>query len=34
MGTGAFDGGRQVGIWRTFDRGGRLVKATEFSKGG
>jgi antitoxin component YwqK of YwqJK toxin-antitoxin module len=32
MRTGEFDRGRQVGIWRTFDRGGRLVKETDFSK--
>jgi antitoxin component YwqK of YwqJK toxin-antitoxin module len=32
MRTGDFDRGRQVGIWRTFDRSGRLVKATDFSK--
>ena len=32
MRTGTFDRGRQVGTWRTFDRAGRLVKETEFSK--
>ena len=32
MRTGEFDRGRQVGIWRTFDRTGRLVKETDFSK--
>lgn len=32
MRTGEFDRGRQVGIWRTFDRVGRLVKETDFSK--
>jgi antitoxin component YwqK of YwqJK toxin-antitoxin module len=32
MRTGEFDRGRQVGIWRTYDRAGRLVKATDFSK--
>lgn len=32
MRTGAFDRGRQVGTWRTFDRAGRLVKETDFSK--
>jgi antitoxin component YwqK of YwqJK toxin-antitoxin module len=32
MRTGAFDRGRQVGIWRTLDRTGRLVKETDFSK--
>jgi antitoxin component YwqK of YwqJK toxin-antitoxin module len=30
MRFGAFDRGRQVGIWRTFDRTGRLVKETDF----
>ena len=30
MRTGRFDRSRQVGTWRTFDRSGRLVKATEF----
>jgi antitoxin component YwqK of YwqJK toxin-antitoxin module len=30
MRTGAFDRGRQVGPWRTFDRAGRLVKETDF----
>lgn len=30
MRTGAFDRGRQVGPWRTFDRTGRLVKETSF----
>jgi antitoxin component YwqK of YwqJK toxin-antitoxin module len=33
MRTGEFDRGRQVGIWRTLDRAGRLVKETDFSKG-
>lgn len=32
MRTGAFDRGRQIGIWRTFDRSGRLVKETDFSR--
>ena len=32
MRTGEFDRGRQVGTWRTFDRAGRLVKETDFSK--
>ncbi|HEY8869016.1 MAG TPA: hypothetical protein VIM30_06465 [Candidatus Limnocylindrales bacterium] len=31
MRTGEFERGRQVGIWRTFDRAGRLVKETRFS---
>ena len=30
MRTGTFDRGRQVGVWRTFDRSGRLVKETTF----
>jgi antitoxin component YwqK of YwqJK toxin-antitoxin module len=30
MRVGAFDGGRQVGPWRTFDRTGRVVKETDF----
>ncbi len=30
MRSGSFDRGRQVGIWRTFDRSGRLVKETTF----
>jgi antitoxin component YwqK of YwqJK toxin-antitoxin module len=32
MRTGQFDRGRQVGVWRTFDRAGRLAKETDFSK--
>ena len=32
MRTGQFDRGKQVGIWRTFDRSGRLVKETDFDK--
>ncbi|MEO8273145.1 MAG: hypothetical protein ABI620_03685 [Chloroflexota bacterium] len=34
MRTGAFDRGRQVGIWRTHDRSGNVLKETDFSKGG
>jgi antitoxin component YwqK of YwqJK toxin-antitoxin module len=34
MRTGAFDRGRQVGVWRTFDRSGRVVKETDFGAGG
>lgn len=30
MRTGAFDRGRQVGVWRTFDRSGQVVKETRF----
>ena len=31
MRVGKFDHGKQVGIWRTIDRGGRVVKETDFS---
>lgn len=31
MRSGAFDRGRQVGVWRTFDRAGQVVKETDFS---
>jgi antitoxin component YwqK of YwqJK toxin-antitoxin module len=34
MRTGAFDHGRQIGLWRTIDRTGRVVKETDFSKEG
>jgi antitoxin component YwqK of YwqJK toxin-antitoxin module len=30
MRSGAFNRGRQVGIWRTFDRSGVVVKETVF----
>jgi antitoxin component YwqK of YwqJK toxin-antitoxin module len=30
MRTGSFDRGRQVGVWRTWDRAGRVVKETTF----
>jgi antitoxin component YwqK of YwqJK toxin-antitoxin module len=30
MRTGAFDRGRQVGTWTTFDRAGKTVKVTDF----
>lgn len=30
MRSGEFDRGQQVGVWRTWDRAGRLVKETEF----
>ena len=30
MRSGAFDRGRQVGTWRTYDRAGNVVKETEF----
>jgi len=32
MRTGQFDRGKQVGVWRTFDRSGRLVKETDFGE--
>jgi antitoxin component YwqK of YwqJK toxin-antitoxin module len=31
MRSGEFDRGRQVGVWRTYDRAGALVKETSFS---
>jgi len=31
MRSGAFDRGRQVGTWRTYDRTGHVVKETRFS---
>jgi antitoxin component YwqK of YwqJK toxin-antitoxin module len=31
MRSGQFDRGRQVGVWRTFDRAGAVVKETPFS---
>lgn len=31
MRSGEFDRGRQIGVWQTFDRSGRLVKSTTFS---
>jgi len=33
MRSGKFDRGRQIGIWRTVDRAGRVVKQTDYSKG-
>ncbi len=30
MRAGAFNRGRQVGVWRTYARDGRLVKQTDF----
>ena len=32
MRSGSFDRGAQVGIWRTFDREGRLVKETRVAE--
>lgn len=34
MRSGVFDRGRQTGIWRTYDRAGKVVKETDFSKKG
>jgi antitoxin component YwqK of YwqJK toxin-antitoxin module len=30
MRSGAFDRGKQIGTWRTYDRAGKVVKETEF----
>jgi antitoxin component YwqK of YwqJK toxin-antitoxin module len=30
MRTGAFDRGRQIGVWRTYDRSGKVIKETTF----
>jgi hypothetical protein len=30
MRSGAFDRGRQIGMWRTFDRKGNVVNETSF----
>lgn len=32
MRSGEFDRGGQIGMWRTFDRTGRLVKESDMSK--
>lgn len=34
MRTGEFDRGKQIGVWRTFDRSGQMVKETDFTKRG
>lgn len=34
MREGSFEKGRQVGVWRTYDRSGRLVKETTFPGAG
>lgn len=34
MRTGEFDRGKQVGLWRTFERSGRLVTEKDFTKRG
>jgi antitoxin component YwqK of YwqJK toxin-antitoxin module len=33
MRRGEFDRGKQVGVWKTFDRSGGVVKATVFPPG-
>ena len=33
MRSGSFDRGAQVGVWRTFDRSGTMVKETRFGDG-
>lgn len=32
MRSGEFDRGKQVGVWRTFDRSGAVLKETDFSR--
>jgi len=32
MRSGSFERGRQVGIWRTYDRSGKVAKETDLSK--
>jgi antitoxin component YwqK of YwqJK toxin-antitoxin module len=32
MRSGRFERGRQVGVWRTHDRTGRVVKETDFGE--
>ena len=32
MRAGTFERGQQVGVWRTFDRTGKVVKETDFTK--
>lgn len=34
MRAGEFDRGKQIGVWRTYDRAGRVVKETDFSGSG
>jgi antitoxin component YwqK of YwqJK toxin-antitoxin module len=31
MRAGTFERGKQVGVWRTYDRSGEIVKETSFS---
>jgi antitoxin component YwqK of YwqJK toxin-antitoxin module len=30
MRSGSFDRGKQIGVWRTYDRSGRVVKETDY----
>lgn len=32
MRSGSFERGKQVGVWRTFDRNGKVVKETDFPR--
>jgi antitoxin component YwqK of YwqJK toxin-antitoxin module len=32
MRSGEFDCGKQIGVWRTFERTGRVVKETDFGR--
>ena len=32
MRTGSFDRGRQVGVWKTYDRSGQVLKETTFGE--
>jgi antitoxin component YwqK of YwqJK toxin-antitoxin module len=32
MRSGSFERGKQIGVWRTFDRAGKVVKETIFPK--
>jgi antitoxin component YwqK of YwqJK toxin-antitoxin module len=33
MRSGRFERGKQIGVWKTFDRAGKVVKETDFTKG-
>jgi antitoxin component YwqK of YwqJK toxin-antitoxin module len=33
MRSGTFERGRQVGVWRTWDRAGAVIKETDFGDG-
>ncbi|MEP6695118.1 MAG: hypothetical protein ABJB39_10790 [Chloroflexota bacterium] len=32
MRSGSFEHGKQIGVWRSFDRTGKVVKATDFPR--